>query len=172
MAVTILKLNFRGVYFEVDVNILQRAPESRLANIARGKERVPMDNEGRHFIDRNPLYFHHILNYYTTGRLEVPPQYSWESVKAEIDFWLLDANAISKTCVLRYDREKARLKAAEDINKDYDRYDLMSRGSVCKGCAKAFRGMYLFFDVPRSSIPSMVSHHLWLAIVSRDCGLY
>ncbi|ELT99856.1 hypothetical protein CAPTEDRAFT_210842 [Capitella teleta] len=155
MAVTILKLNFRGVYFEVDVNVLQRAPESRLANIARGKERVPMDNEGRHFIDRNPLYFHHILNYYNSGRLEFPPQYSWESIKNEIDFWQIDLNPLTKNSVLRYEKQKAALEQAEFINNYYSRYDLNAKGTICRGCSDAFRGMYEFFDVPRSSIPAM-----------------
>lgn len=87
MAATILRLNFRGVNVELDVQVLHRAPESRLHRLAHGREKLPLDNEGRHFIDRSPLLFHHILDYYSTGILDFPAQYSWQEVQEEIQYW-------------------------------------------------------------------------------------
>ncbi|ELT91059.1 hypothetical protein CAPTEDRAFT_225354 [Capitella teleta] len=156
MAATILRLNFRGVNVELDVQVLQRAPESRLHRLAHGREKLPLDNEGRHFIDRSPLLFHHILDYYSSGILDFPAQYSWQEVKDEVEYWQVDEAALSPVCIVRYESDREIVRLADEYNIYLDRYERMAIKTLCPNGAARMRGVWEFLDIPKSSAMSMV----------------
>ena len=157
MAGKLLRLNIRGCHFDVKIDNLHRDPSSLLSKLAHGQEQGHLkDNEERFYIDRNACLFHHILDYYSSGVLDFPAQYSWETVEAELQFWNINTIALTKANAARYDAEKDLVKRANAINADWNRYDYMSRGTSCPERASQLRQVWQFVDIPQSSRLSMV----------------
>lgn len=56
-------LNVGGHRFETSLQTLTCIPDSSLASMFTGRDSLAPDAEGEHFIDRDGIYFHHILNF-------------------------------------------------------------------------------------------------------------
>jgi hypothetical protein len=157
MAVTLLELSLRGHHFDVDLESLARDSRTLLSAVARGVETLPKDGNGRLYINRSPELFNHILDYYETGKLRFPAQHTWDVVKAELDFWRLDSKLVTNECDVRYDAERLLARRAKEIASGWERYDYMSRGTLCPDWARRWRSVWEFVDIPQSSRPAMVT---------------
>eukprot|EP00123_Amoebidium_parasiticum_P007451 comp18132_c0_seq1/m.18848 comp18132_c0_seq1/g.18848 ORF comp18132_c0_seq1/g.18848 comp18132_c0_seq1/m.18848 type:complete len:513 (-) comp18132_c0_seq1:33-1571(-) len=62
-ACDIITLNVGGQPITTTRSTLCRLPDSMLAAMFSGRHRLATDKEGRYFIDRDPKYFAHVLNY-------------------------------------------------------------------------------------------------------------
>ena len=156
MAFNVLELSLRGQHFDVDLEPLKRDSSSLLSAVARGEVSFPRDNNGRLYINRNAAIFNYILDYYDSGKLSFPAQYTWDLIKEELSFWQLESAALTKECEARYDAEKQLGKRGEEIAQSLNRYDYMSQGAVIPQSARGWRKAYEFVDIPQSSILSMV----------------
>ena len=152
-----MKMNLRGVYFEVNIAGLERSQYSRLSRLSLGEEKVPLDGRGCYFYDRNPAIFHCILDFYSTGTLDIPEQYSCNVVKEELEFWELEPTFLSEKCLIRYEEERAFLKCVDAVDAYKDRYAILAEGAWCKGLAAKTRKLWNFLENPKASVFSLVS---------------
>ena len=159
MAVTIMKMNLRGKYFEVNVESLSRSPHSRLSRLSHGEEKVPLDSRGCYFYDRNPELFNRVLDYYSTGTLDVPSTYPWDVVRDDLEFWELPHGVLSAACQARYAEEREFWRAVTAVDAYKDRYELLAEGASCQGLAAKTRKIWNFLEMPRCSRFSMVSQY-------------
>ena len=69
-----------------------KEPSSMLAKMFNGEMRPgEMDNDGAYLIDRSPIYFHPILNYFRTGKIIIDPSISVEGVLEEARYYGIDS---------------------------------------------------------------------------------
>jgi hypothetical protein len=88
-----IRLNVGGARFETTLTTLCRFPESMLATMFLGSDRinVPLDPDGFAFIDRSYECFAAVLDYYRTGELDWPTDISRQRALArELDFYALE----------------------------------------------------------------------------------
>ena len=71
-----VKLNVGGVIFQTSHSTLLKEPESALAGIVTGGNKLAKDQDGCYFIDRDARRFKHILNYLRDG--EIPSKVAKE----------------------------------------------------------------------------------------------
>ena len=65
-----------------------REPECMLAKMFSGEMRPgDTDKDGAYLIDRSPIYFHPILNYFRTGKVIIDPSISIEGVLEEARYY-------------------------------------------------------------------------------------
>jgi len=113
-----IKLNVGGTYFTTSVSSLIREQDSILARLCTSQFQ-PSADDGAYFLDRDPELFKPILNYLRTGKLNIPPEISKESILEEAKFMMLDGlvNIIQpKKEIANTQREK---KALQYIHKMY-----------------------------------------------------
>lgn len=156
MSVTVMKMNLRGVYFEVNVDTLDRGKFSRLSRLSHGDEKVPLDSRGCYFYDRNPDLFHCILDYYHTGVLEIPQKFSWAQVKQELDFWEIEENALSEASRIRYTGEREFEKKVHAVDVFDDRYAKLAGEHGPVGVAAKTRGIWKFLEEPKHSKSAII----------------
>jgi hypothetical protein len=68
----VVKLNVGGFSFQTTVVTLTSHPDSMLAAMFSGRYKLPTDEKGRVFIDRDGTHFRYILNFLRDGTLNVP----------------------------------------------------------------------------------------------------
>jgi hypothetical protein len=156
MSVTVMKMNLRGVYFEVNVDTLDRAKFSRLSRLSHGDEKVPLDSRGCYFYDRNPDLFHCILDYYHSGVLEIPQKFSWAQVKEELDFWEIEEKSLSESSRIRYTGEKEFEKKVHAVEVFDDRYAKLAGENGPQGVAAKTKGIWMFLEEPKHSKASFI----------------
>jgi uncharacterized protein YjbI with pentapeptide repeats len=87
------RLNVGGVRFETTLTTLCRFPESMLATMFLGSDRinVPLDADGFVFIDRNHECFAAVLDFYRTGEVDWPTDSTRRrALLREFDFYALE----------------------------------------------------------------------------------
>ncbi|ELU13709.1 hypothetical protein CAPTEDRAFT_220437 [Capitella teleta] len=165
MSVTVMKMNLRGVYFEVNVETLDRARYSRLARLSHGDEKVPLDSRGCYFYDRNPDLFNSILDYYSTGVLEISSKFSWGQVKDEVEFWEIEEKALSESSRVRYTEEREFEKKVHAVEVFEDRYAKLEENGSCIGLAEKTKGIWNFLEKPRTNKLTMAYAVLMYIII-------
>jgi hypothetical protein len=68
----VVKLNVGGVAYQTTLTTLTSHPDSMLSAMFSGRYKLPKDEKGRIFIDRDGTHFRHILNFLRDGTLNVP----------------------------------------------------------------------------------------------------
>ena len=98
----VMPLSIRGVEFLVNIHRLQEHPGSTLHQLARSWDIRRQRQDTRPvYIDRNPIVFHCILDYYITGELHLPDAMCSGQVKEELDYWGIGAENIAPCCLLK-----------------------------------------------------------------------
>eukprot|EP00756_Hemistasia_phaeocysticola_P000347 Hpha_TRINITY_DN10237_c0_g1::TRINITY_DN10237_c0_g1_i1::g.34896::m.34896 len=86
-----VKLNVGGVHYETALQTLVSQPESMLAAMFSGRYGLQLDEQGRHFIDRDGRHFDVVLNYLRDGSVgQILDDYTRDRVLREARFYMLD----------------------------------------------------------------------------------
>ncbi|XP_062910986.1 BTB/POZ domain-containing protein KCTD14-like [Mobula hypostoma] len=80
----VINLNVGGQIYTTTLSTLTRFPGSKLAEMFRGRARLPLDPKGRYFIDRNGTYFKYILEFLRTRK---PPSCFAQGIYQEALFY-------------------------------------------------------------------------------------
>ena len=81
-------LNVGGQKFVTNTSVFMKDPECMLAKMFNGEMRPgDKDQDGAILIDRSPVYFHPILNYFRTGEVIIDPGISAEGVLQEAKYY-------------------------------------------------------------------------------------
>ena len=73
---TIVELNVGGQLYTTSLSTLLRDPESVLANMFSGRQRVIRDSRGRFFIDRDGVLFKFVLDFLRNNNLTLPDKFT------------------------------------------------------------------------------------------------
>lgn len=73
---TIVELNVGGQLYTTSLTTLLRDPESFLARMFSGRQRISRDTRGRFFIDRDGLLFRYVLDYLRNNNLILPEKFT------------------------------------------------------------------------------------------------
>lgn len=93
-----VKLNVGGDKFETTLSTLTAQPDSMLAAMFSGRHKVPQDEDGYVFIDRDGTHFRVILNFLRTGFLNVPPSHKEsEELRCELEFYQLSTKDLDSS---------------------------------------------------------------------------
>lgn len=93
----LIKLNLRGSVFLIRRSSLSKDCSTRLAYLTETDiEYNPGTKE--YYFDRNPVYFHYILDYHITGELHFPSYFCPNSIIKEIQFWEIKTSELSQCC--------------------------------------------------------------------------
>ncbi len=107
-----LTLNVRGRVIQFPVKILHRAPASKLGQLAQviqyrhnvtAKDILDSylntdPDECYCLVDRNPVHFVRILQYYSTGILHFPHDMCWRAIENEMVYWNINDKVLSPCC--------------------------------------------------------------------------
>lgn len=86
----VVELNVGGQLYTTSLTTLLRDPESLLAALFSGRQRILRDSRGRFFIDRDGLLFRYVLDYLRNSRLTLPENFDEkERLLAEAEYFQL-----------------------------------------------------------------------------------
>ncbi len=84
----VIELNVGGQLYTTSLTTLLRDPESLLAALFSGRQRILRDSRGRFFIDRDGVLFRYILDYLRNNRLTLPENFDEkERLLAEAEYF-------------------------------------------------------------------------------------
>lgn len=92
-----IRFNVRGSVITTTGSKLSKFPNTKLGKLTKD---APEYN-GRldeYFIDRNPMVFHFILDFYDRGELHLPKTLCAGSIKNELEFWEIQENVLRSCC--------------------------------------------------------------------------
>ena len=98
-----------------------------------------------------------MLDFYSTGRLDIPLDLSWPVVREELDYWQIDKSLLSPHCLVKYAEEDEFLNKVEEVEKGLDRHDQLLEGAWCQSLGAKTKGIWTFLEDSKSSIPALVS---------------
>jgi len=86
-----VKLDVGGKIFSTSMTTLTNAPNSMLSAMFSGRYNLETDPDGTIFIDRNPTYFEHILDWLRTGKVPFLDKFSDKvNLLEEAKYFVLD----------------------------------------------------------------------------------
>ena len=91
----IVKIHLSGTTYELDVDDVRRAPESRLYKYVFSGKKLDLT------FKRPIQSFEAVLAYYQTGELHMPTSVCPGAFRAELAYWGLDPQMMSKCCYYR-----------------------------------------------------------------------
>ncbi|XP_056009033.1 potassium voltage-gated channel protein egl-36-like isoform X3 [Ostrea edulis] len=91
------RFNIRGTLIITSSAKFQTFPDTKLGKLTNtSPEYNPQHDE--YFIDRNPMIFHLILDFYNTGDLHLPKTLCAGSIRKELEFWEIHENLLRPCC--------------------------------------------------------------------------
>lgn len=90
----IIHINLRGTRFSTVKSTLQRLPVA----IDTDERGVYDRQKNEYFFNRNPMLFHHILDYCESGHLHLPENICSQSIREELDFWGIPQDTVQQCC--------------------------------------------------------------------------
>lgn len=122
-----IQIDLRGTIFVSRSLALQNTLE-RLA----AKNLAEIISDGHYYLDRNPLIFHYILDYYSEGHFHIPRNICPIQARSEVEFWGIPLTDVPPCCYeTLYDDNESELKAIsaleEEINEVEEKYNQMKR---------------------------------------------
>lgn len=94
---TKIKLNVRGVHFEVKASTLESFPNCLLSSLDHNSKYWDDEME-EYFFERDPGIFNAILNMYTIRELHVPKTLCISVFRKEMEFWRIPISSVSECC--------------------------------------------------------------------------
>ncbi len=86
----VVELNVGGQLYTTSLTTLLRDPDSLLAALFSGRQRILRDSRGKFFIDRDGVLFRYILDYLRNSRLTLPENFEEkERLLAEAEYFQL-----------------------------------------------------------------------------------
>ncbi|XP_043573910.1 potassium voltage-gated channel subfamily S member 3-like [Chiloscyllium plagiosum] len=118
-----INVNVGGLKQKVDQKVLLKFPETRLGKLLRCSSKEDTlelcDDYDVHtdeyYFDRNPSFFHYVLNFYSTGKLHVMEGICIFSFNQEIEYWGLGGISIHHCCRFKYHERKENI-----VEKEFD----------------------------------------------------
>jgi hypothetical protein len=83
-----IRLNIGGTIYDTDEVTLKKFPETLLGAMMTSSKAMT-NNRNEFFFDRDGTLFQYIINYYKTGKIEIPENVPIEIFLAEIKYWQL-----------------------------------------------------------------------------------
>jgi hypothetical protein len=114
------EVNLRGTKFSSTSTELQHHLE-----ILSKDNRAEILTDGSYYLDRNPLIFHHILDFYCDGEFHLPRNICPVQAQKEIEFWMIPMKEIPVCCYeTLYDDKQAeyRVMIQEDEGCSEEKY--------------------------------------------------
>ncbi|XP_052717265.1 potassium voltage-gated channel protein Shaw-like [Crassostrea angulata] len=92
-----IRFNVRGSLITTLGSKFSKFPNTKLGKLTKD---APEYNEqlDEYFIDRNPMVFHFILDFYDKGELHLPKTLCAGSIKNELEFWEIQENVLRSCC--------------------------------------------------------------------------
>lgn len=92
-----IRFNVRGALITTLGSKFSKFPNTKLGRLTKD---APEYNEqlDEYFIDRNPMVFHFILDFYDRGELHLPKTLCAGSIKNELKFWEIHENVLRSCC--------------------------------------------------------------------------
>uniref|UniRef100_UPI00398F68B6 delayed-rectifier potassium channel regulatory subunit KCNS3-like n=1 Tax=Pristiophorus japonicus TaxID=55135 RepID=UPI00398F68B6 len=123
LCLEMININVGGLKQKVEQKSLLKFPESRLAKLLACPSRedtlelcddYDVDAD-EYYFDRNPSFFHYVLNFYSTGKLHVMEGICVFSFNQEIEYWGIGENCIYHCCRFKYHERKENV-----VEKEFD----------------------------------------------------
>jgi uncharacterized Zn-finger protein len=100
------EVNLRETKFSSSSSAVQHLLEKLSKN-----NRAEILADGSYYLDRNPLIFHHILDFYCEGEFHLPKNMCPVQAQKEMDFWMIPMKDIPVCCYeTLYDDKQAEYK--------------------------------------------------------------
>jgi hypothetical protein len=104
-------INLRGASFTTN----SVSAKDFMDNLARDG-RVEATSAGNYFVDRNPVMFHHVLDFWSGRTFHLPKGICAAQAREEIEFWAIPLDAVPKCCYeVLYDDNLSSYEAIENI---------------------------------------------------------
>ena len=112
---TIVELNIGGELYTTSLTTLLRDPESLLANIFSGQQRITRDSRGRFFIDRDGRLFKFVLDFLRNNNLTLPDKFTeYERLLLEAEYYEIKGLIKSvKLCLISGDTKSVYVRRQE-----------------------------------------------------------
>ena len=122
-----LTINVSGTHFKVWASVFDRFPDSLLGN-AEIREQFYDYEKKFYFIDRDPVLFRHVLNYYRSGKLHYPKTDCVCAVEDELSYYGISHDIITDCCYEDYrDKKHEVVERLDDSNIDRTNLKRLSR---------------------------------------------
>ncbi|XP_062584627.1 potassium voltage-gated channel subfamily C member 3-like, partial [Saccostrea cucullata] len=124
-----IEINLRGTKFSTSSSSVQNILE-KLSMCGRAEILA----DGSYYLDRNPLIFHHILDFYTEGEFHLPRNICPLQARKEMEFWVIPFSEIPVCCYeTLYDDKEAEYKAIglleNEVRHQMDDYNVIKSKS-------------------------------------------
>lgn len=122
-----IQIDLRGTIFVSRSLAMQNTLERLIA-----KNLAEIISDGHYYLDRNPLIFHHILDYYSEGHFHLPRNICPIQARSDVEFWGIPLTDVPPCCYeTLYGDNESELKAIsaleEEINEVEEKYNQMKR---------------------------------------------
>ncbi len=161
-----LKVNLRGSHFEIPIEDVLIAPNTRLAILCN---EVKMEQDpGPVYLNKNPDLFNYILDYYTIGVIHFPKCVCFQRALEELKYWGLTEDALAPCCYDEFKMEEESQATLKKVQMEFADIDpnavypastletLKLEEEKCKGWKKYKPKIWRFLDEPRSSFRAQV----------------
>ena len=112
----LVKIHVSGNTYELELDDVRRAPESRLYRYVFVGKRMSLT------FKRPIQSFEAVLAYYQTGELHMPTSVCPGAFKTELTYWGLDPQILSKCCYYRYVNNSLLFRVFLSFNHIYNYY--------------------------------------------------
>jgi hypothetical protein len=162
----ILVVNVGGTRFEVNRKSLAKYPGTKLFEIA-GDSRSTDCKEV--YLDRNPVVFDTILNYYRTGELHIPNYLCGPFVRGELKYYNIPDHFIEPCCWVGYSAHMDTETALAKFDGTKSESEKVDPDALQGGWEQLKSKAWIFMEDPNSSLLAKVGSRVNNA--SRQAGL-
>ncbi|XP_069121532.1 potassium voltage-gated channel protein Shaw-like [Argopecten irradians] len=162
---TKVKINIRGVRFEVKQSTLGAYPNSLLSGLDHSSDYWDEEND-EYFFERDPGIFNSILNLYILHELHTPKNVCGSVFRKEMEFWKIPVSCISECCWKSYYEIDDSMEVMENLSKvnnglytkEEDHDDVNPDSLQYK--------IWIALDNPKSSKAALIWHSIYMLVVS------
>ena len=152
-----LYVNLRGVVFQISCSSLRTLPYTRLAKLAVKCETNSHDRT--HYFDRNPEYFHSILDTYSKGMVHVPQNACVRDFRSELNFWNIPETMIAPCCLGTLIETDMDLEAMRAVQREmcYGLEEFEAKARLATGRERLRLIVWLSLEDPNRNMGGKVS---------------
>ena len=156
--------NVSGRRFETWSSTLKRYPDTLLGS--EMMERFHNSETGEYILNRDPLIFKYVLNFYRTGKLHCFWGYCHHEFLEELNFYGIPVELVNSCCedFLKKEKNAPQLKSSSEIALSAELYLTNSRGSLRE------KVWYLFEYPQHSFLGKIILYVVGLFILASVVG--